>query len=68
MPPRITERLLRDEGGAVTVDWIVLTAGLLIFGVMAGSSIVAGSTGMSEGVEQRLTEAEVPKVDFNAAD
>ncbi|MFZ5708319.1 MAG: hypothetical protein ACOY4T_01350 [Pseudomonadota bacterium] len=34
-------RFAAEEAGAVTVDWVVLTAGVVAFGVM----VVAGITG-----------------------
>lgn len=34
-------RFAAEESGAVTVDWVVLTAGVVAFGVM----VVAGITG-----------------------
>jgi Flp pilus assembly pilin Flp len=68
MSPRFIQPFRRDESGAVTVDWVVLTAGLIIFGVMVAASIIAGSTGLSGSVGARLTEADVPQLDFNADD
>lgn len=28
------QRFLRDESGAVTIDWVALTAGILLLGIM----------------------------------
>jgi Flp pilus assembly pilin Flp len=61
-------RFRRDEDGAVTVDWIVLTAGVMVFGVMVASSIISGSTGMSGSVGSSLSTAGVPTIDFNRVD
>lgn len=61
-------RFRRDEDGAVTVDWIVLTAGVMVFGVMVASSIISGSTGMSGSVGSSLSTAGVPAIDFNRVD
>lgn len=35
-PVRRARMFLRDEAGAVTVDWVVLTAAIVLFGVAAG--------------------------------
>jgi len=32
---------LRDEDGAVTVDWVVLTAGIIGIGIVAASSVLS---------------------------
>ncbi|TNC47812.1 hypothetical protein FHG66_15690 [Rubellimicrobium rubrum] len=58
-------RFSRDENGAVTVDWVVLTAGLIIFGVLVASSIIGGATNMSTGMGAKLGEAEVPQVSWD---
>ena len=57
-------RFRDDEGGAVTVDWVVLTGGLIIFGVLVAQSIISGSTGTSASIESALTNATVPTVSF----
>lgn len=37
----------RDEDGAVTVDWVVLTAAVVGLAVAAYSSIETGATGLT---------------------
>ena len=37
----------KDEDGAVTVDWVVLTAAVVGLAVAAYSSIEAGATGLT---------------------
>lgn len=61
-------RFRRDEDGAVTVDWIVLTAGVMVLGAMVASSIITGSTGMSGSVGSSLGTSGVPEIDFNRVD
>ena len=34
-----------DEGGAVTVDWIVLSAGIVILGIVVAFSVMENSSG-----------------------
>ena len=60
----VLARFRDDDDGAVTVDWVVLTAGLIIFGVLVAQSIISGSTGTSASIESALTNAAVPTVSF----
>ncbi len=53
---------LCDEDGAVTVDWVVLTAGIMGFGVLVAASIISGSTEGAGSLENRMSEAQVPEV------
>lgn len=55
---------LVNEDGAVTIDWVVLTAGLLIMGVLVVGSIQAGATESSGALGTELSEAVVPSVTF----
>lgn len=41
---------LRDEDGAITVDWVVLTASVVALGVMAGVAMTTSTTGLSEDI------------------
>lgn len=58
-------RFCLDEDGAVTIDWVVLTGGLLIFGVLAAASVSRAATDLSGGVGARLGSAAVPNIDFD---
>ena len=51
-----------DEDGAVTVDWVVLTGGVLIFGVIVAAAIADGANHTSMGAGARLADATVPDV------
>ena len=35
-------KFLRDESGAVTIDWVALTAGILLLGIAVVTGIFAG--------------------------
>ena len=37
--------LLNDERGAVTIDWVTLTAGILLFGIMMVYTVMNDSAG-----------------------
>ncbi|OWU86425.1 hypothetical protein ATO6_06325 [Oceanicola sp. 22II-s10i] len=41
----------KDEAGAVTVDWVVLTAAVVGLGAAAYTSIEAGATGLTANVQ-----------------
>lgn len=48
-------RLRRDESGAVTVDWVVLTAGIVGLGIAVITTIAAGATDNATGLGARLS-------------
>ena len=37
--------LLSDERGAVTVDWVTVTAGILLFGILVVYTVMGDSAG-----------------------
>jgi len=54
--PRRLRRFLREEAGAITVDWVVLTAGviamvLMLFSILTPDLIQAVAETISNGVE-----------------
>ncbi|HSM20075.1 MAG TPA: hypothetical protein VK844_06880 [Hyphomicrobiales bacterium] len=49
MTKRIAE-FIRKEDGAVTVDWVVLTAAVVALGVAAGVAMTSSTTGLSEDI------------------
>ena len=53
-----------DEDGAVTIDWVVLTAAILILGVTIGGFIISGSETMASNTETELSNAVVPTITF----
>ncbi|MEL6564309.1 MAG: hypothetical protein AAF822_07640 [Pseudomonadota bacterium] len=44
-----------DESGAVTVDWVVLTAAVVALAVALVLTLTNGSVGVSAGVEEFLS-------------
>lgn len=46
-----------DEDGAVTVDWVVLTAAVVGLGVAVGSAVWDGTESVSDAVDTELTNA-----------
>ena len=57
-------RFRQDEDGAVTVDWVVLTAAILILGVVVGATVSNGAETMATNTETELTNAVVPDIVF----
>lgn len=49
----------KDEDGAVTVDWVVLTAAVVGLAVAAYASIESGSTALTAGTSTYLS-AQIP--------
>ncbi|MFA5581404.1 MAG: hypothetical protein WDA25_05570 [Paracoccaceae bacterium] len=45
----------RDTAGAVTVDWVVLTAAIVGLGVIAGASVHGGVRDIAGGISTKLT-------------
>jgi Flp pilus assembly pilin Flp len=43
-----------DEDGAVTVDFVVLTAAIVVLGLAVGSAVSDGATGLAEEIENSL--------------
>ncbi|WP_458789890.1 Flp family type IVb pilin [Yoonia sp. MH D7] len=48
-----------DEDGAVTVDWVVLTAAIVLLGVVVGNSIGDGAKNLANEVGTELTAIDV---------
>ena len=50
-------RFLRDESGAITVDWVALTAGILILGIVITFAIYnLGVKPMALSINQELKD------------
>jgi len=48
-----------DESGAVTVDWVVLTAAIVLLGAVVGASVKSGATDLASKIETDLLAQEV---------
>lgn len=51
------KKFSQDEAGAVTVDWVVLTAAIVGLGVAIMSQVTGGAHDLAEGIATDLTEA-----------
>ena len=61
------QRFLSDEAGAVTIDWVALTAGILLLGIMVvyaifngGVSTLVGEINSELGVAVGVSTGTVP--------
>ncbi|WP_299043086.1 hypothetical protein [uncultured Tateyamaria sp.] len=51
-----------DEDGAVTVDWVVLTAAVVGLAIAAYTSIESGATGLTDATDTFLTGQTVGEI------
>lgn len=57
-------RFFRDEDAAVTVDWVVLTAGIMVLGIAVVLYVQRGAAESTEALGNEMTNAVVPTVVF----
>lgn len=51
---QLLRRFLQDTSGAVTVDWVVLTAIIVSLGIVAAANVSSGITSMSTNTKTHL--------------
>ncbi|GAB4539913.1 MAG: hypothetical protein Tsb0024_10540 [Ruegeria sp.] len=56
---KLFKKFRKDESGAVTVDWVVLTAAVVGLGTVAYTQISSGATGLATNVNRALDGATV---------
>jgi Flp pilus assembly pilin Flp len=61
---KLFNAFLKDESGAVTVDWVVLTAAIVGLGIAVLTSVGNGTTTLANTVSTELATTEI--VDFTA--
>jgi len=57
----------KDEDGAVTVDWVVLTAAVIGLAAVAYQQIEGGATSLAEDVDTALSTATISTGDNSSA-
>lgn len=62
---RMLEQFSRDEAGAVTVDWVVLTAGIVGLGLVVLGTTAGGITGASVNVAADIESKQVAATAMN---
>lgn len=59
------KNFLRSDAGAVTIDWVALTAGILLLGLtVVGFIFQNGVTSLTQTINSSLENAEVPTLDL----
>ncbi len=58
------ENFRNDESGAVTVDWVVLTAAIVGLGIAVVATVRGGAEDMAESIETSLGTA-APTISFD---
>lgn len=53
-PGRAASRFLASEDGAVTVDWVVLTAAIVLMGVAAGFLVTSAVPELATKIDDTL--------------
>lgn len=53
------QRFRKTEDGAVTVDWVVLTAGIVGLGIAVIAAVAAGALDHSTGVGAQLSSQSI---------
>lgn len=48
-----------DEDGAVTVDWVVLTAAIVLLGAAIAATVRTGAADLAGDIQTSLTDSEV---------
>ena len=51
---KFIEKFRRDEDGAVTVDFVVLTAAIVVLGLAVGGAISSGAEDLANDIEKEL--------------
>ena len=51
---KLYQKFQNDESGAVTVDWVVLTAAIVLLGAVVGASVKTGATTLADKIEADL--------------
>ncbi len=54
----------KDEDGAVTVDWVVLTAAVVALAAIAYNQVRTGASGLAGDVQSALDGAQVGSIDL----
>ena len=49
-------RFRKDEDGAVTVDWVVLTAGVVAVAIAVGAFLQGSLTDLADTIEEQIND------------
>lgn len=59
MPRDDQTGFLQDEGGAVTIDWVILTGSLITMALLVVGGVRSGTSDLSTGTGAQLAAAQV---------
>lgn len=59
------QRFIFDEVGAVTVDWVVLTAAIVGMGIASVAAVRTGVGALADTLQSSLTSASLARLDLN---
>lgn len=51
---KFIETFKNDEDGAVTVDFVVLTAAIVVLGLLVGAAVSDGARGLANSIQNSL--------------
>ncbi|WP_199221303.1 hypothetical protein [Maritimibacter sp. 55A14] len=51
------EKFLQEESGAVTVDWVVLTAGVAVLGLIVGTALTEPTESLAANIASNMATA-----------
>ena len=60
---KLFNAFLKDESGAVTVDWVVLTAAIVGLGIAVLTSVGNGTASLADKISSNLANASVRTLD-----
>ena len=49
-------RFLNDESGVVTVDWVAITAGVVILGALISNAVMSGANDLGTAISVEMTD------------
>ncbi|MEM9435988.1 MAG: hypothetical protein AAGA15_03025 [Pseudomonadota bacterium] len=56
---KLFSKLPRDEDGAVTVDWVVLTAAIVGLGILVLSTVSGGIQNLTDRIDGELSSMSI---------
>ena len=56
---KLAKNFTNDESGAVTVDWVVLTAAIVGLGIAVLTSVSGGTTDLADSISSELSGMDI---------
>ncbi len=56
---KMFNKFFQDESGAVTVDWVVLTAAIVGLGIAVLTSVSGGTTTLADSISGELSTMDI---------